>query len=89
MTEGVNASGRPEMAPQPAEGLAFDARGVLGPVNPDPWERLMMLAQPPKAATGLTKPVCATRCCAACAWRSRWIGPAMLLGPNAADQARP
>ena len=44
MTEGVNASGRPEMAPQPAEGLAFDARGVLGPVNPDPWVRLMMLA---------------------------------------------
>lgn len=44
MEEGVNASGRPEMAPQPDEGLAFDARGVLRPVNPDPWERLMMLA---------------------------------------------
>lgn len=44
MDECTNESGRPRWEPRPADGLAFDARGVLGPVNPDPWERLMMLA---------------------------------------------
>ena len=44
MDECTNESGRPRWEPRPAAGLAFDARGVLGPVNPDPWERLMMLA---------------------------------------------
>ena len=41
---GTNAAGPAHMAPKPADGLAFYARGVLVPVNPDPWERLMMLA---------------------------------------------
>jgi hypothetical protein len=44
MSDGVNASGPAHLAPQPAPGLHFDARGVLVPVEPDPWVRLMMLA---------------------------------------------
>lgn len=44
MNEGTNASGPAYMAPKPAAGLQFDARGVLVPVSAEPWERLLMLA---------------------------------------------
>lgn len=44
MDEGTNAAGPANMAPKPAPGLAFDERGALAPVSPDPWERLMLLA---------------------------------------------
>lgn len=44
MTDGVNASGPANLAPRPAPGLYFDARGVLVPIEPDPWVRLMKLA---------------------------------------------
>lgn len=44
MTDGVNASGPANLAPRPAPGLHFDARGVLVPIEPDPWVRVMKLA---------------------------------------------
>ena len=44
MTDGVNASGPANLAPRPAPGLHFDARGVLVLIEPDPWVRLMKLA---------------------------------------------
>ncbi len=44
MTDGVNASGPANLAPRPAPGLHFDARGALVPIEPDPWVRVMKLA---------------------------------------------
>lgn len=40
----TNAAGPANLAPRPAHGLHFDARGVLVPIEPDPWVRLMKLA---------------------------------------------
>ena len=42
--EPTNAAGPANLAPRPAPGLHFDARGVLVPIEPDPWVRLMKLA---------------------------------------------
>lgn len=40
----TNAEGPANLAPRPAPGLHFDARGVLVPIEPDPWVRMMRLA---------------------------------------------
>lgn len=40
----TNAAGPAHLAPRPAPGLQFDARGVLIPIELDPWARLRKLA---------------------------------------------